>query len=122
MGTAFPPNTSNQNFDIAILFSVVDFQIENMFLGGHSPTTLGARVLSYALRAYKNDVGTMHCLLFFPLEQGTSYGRSRRRNFKRGSFDWKLRVLVEIDKMQMNVHCQFNIHIQIFSNQNFNII
>jgi hypothetical protein len=31
---------------------------------------------------------------FFPLEQGTSYGKGRRRNFKRGSFDWKLRVLV----------------------------
>jgi hypothetical protein len=27
-----PPNTSNQNFEIAILFSVVDFHIENMFL------------------------------------------------------------------------------------------
>ena len=50
---------------------------------------------SYALRAYKNNVGTMyHLLFFFPLEQGTSYGRGRRRNFKRGSFDWKLRVVV----------------------------
>jgi hypothetical protein len=27
-----PQNTSNQNFEIAILFSVVDFQIENIFL------------------------------------------------------------------------------------------
>jgi hypothetical protein len=27
-----PLNTSNQNFEIAILFSVVDFQIENIFL------------------------------------------------------------------------------------------
>jgi hypothetical protein len=35
------------------LFSVVDFQIENIFYGGHSPTTLGARVVSYALGAYK---------------------------------------------------------------------
>ena len=26
------PNTSNQNFEIAILFSVVDFHIENIFL------------------------------------------------------------------------------------------
>jgi hypothetical protein len=26
------PDTFNQNFEIAILFSVVDFQIENMFL------------------------------------------------------------------------------------------
>ena len=48
-----PPNTSNKNFEIAILFSVVDFHIENIFLGGHSPTTLRARVLSYALGAYK---------------------------------------------------------------------
>ena len=31
---------------------------------------------------------------FFPLEQGTSYGMGCRRNFRRGSFDWKLRVLV----------------------------
>ena len=46
-------NTSNQNFEIAILFSVFDFQIENMILGGHSPTTPRARVLSYALGAYK---------------------------------------------------------------------
>jgi hypothetical protein len=27
-----PPNTSNQNFEIAISFSIVDFQIENIFL------------------------------------------------------------------------------------------
>jgi hypothetical protein len=27
-----PPKKSNQNFEIAILFIVVDFQIENMFL------------------------------------------------------------------------------------------
>ena len=60
-----PPNTSNQNFEIAILFSVVDFQIENMFLRRTLPTTLGARVLSYALRVYKNDVGTMYYVLFF---------------------------------------------------------
>jgi hypothetical protein len=32
-----PPNTSNQNFEIAILFSVVDFQIENMFLRRRLP-------------------------------------------------------------------------------------
>jgi hypothetical protein len=42
-------NTSNQNFEIAILFSVVDFQMENR----HSPTTLRARVVSYVLGAYK---------------------------------------------------------------------
>jgi hypothetical protein len=29
---AISPNTSNQNFEIAILFSVVDFPIEIMFL------------------------------------------------------------------------------------------
>ena len=27
-----------------------------------------------------------------------------------------------LKKIQMNVHCQFNIHILIFSNQNVNII
>jgi hypothetical protein len=47
------PNISNQNFEIAILFSVVNFQIENIFLRRHSPTTFRARVLSYALGAYK---------------------------------------------------------------------
>jgi hypothetical protein len=48
-----PPNTSNQNFEIAILFSVVDFQIENIFLRRIPPTNLRARVLSYALGTYK---------------------------------------------------------------------
>jgi hypothetical protein len=27
-----PQNTSNKNFEVAILFRVVDFQIENIFL------------------------------------------------------------------------------------------
>ena len=31
---------------------------------------------------------------FFLLEKGTSYGSGRHRSFKRGSFNWKLRVLV----------------------------
>jgi hypothetical protein len=35
------------------LFSVVDILIENMFLRRILPTTLRARVLSYALGAYK---------------------------------------------------------------------
>jgi len=35
------------------LFSVVYFKIENVFLGVDSPKTLGARLLSYALGAYK---------------------------------------------------------------------
>jgi hypothetical protein len=65
-----PPNISNQNFEIAILFNIVDFQIENLFLRRTLPTTLGARVLSYALRAYKNDVGTMYYLLFFCFRAG----------------------------------------------------
>jgi hypothetical protein len=43
-------NTSNKNFEIAILFSVVDFQIEIMFL---RTVPLRARVVSYALGAYK---------------------------------------------------------------------
>ena len=46
-------NTYNQNCEIAIFFSVVDFQIENIFLRRIPPTTLTARVLSYALGAYK---------------------------------------------------------------------
>jgi hypothetical protein len=29
---SFSPDTYNKNFEIAILFSVVDFQIENTFL------------------------------------------------------------------------------------------
>jgi hypothetical protein len=47
------PNTSNQNFEMTILFSVVDFQTEIMFWRGHSPTDLRARVVRYALGAYK---------------------------------------------------------------------
>jgi hypothetical protein len=47
------PSTSDQYFEIAIFFSVVDFQIEIMLLRGHSPTALRARVVSYALGAYK---------------------------------------------------------------------
>ena len=35
-----PPNTSNQTFEIAILFSVADFQIENMFLRRTLPQNL----------------------------------------------------------------------------------
>jgi hypothetical protein len=34
------PNTSNQTFEIAVLFSVVDFQIENMFLRRTLPHNL----------------------------------------------------------------------------------
>jgi hypothetical protein len=39
-----PPNTSNQNFETAILLSIVDFQIENMFLRRrlpHNPWSCG---------------------------------------------------------------------------------
>jgi hypothetical protein len=42
-----PPNTSNKNFEIAILFSVVDFQIENIFLRRtlpHSPQGKGFKL------------------------------------------------------------------------------
>ena len=75
------------------MFSIVDFEIENMFLRRTLPVTLGARVLIYALRAYKNSVGTMYYLLFFTLEQHTSYRRGCCRDFNRGSFNWKSRVL-----------------------------
>jgi hypothetical protein len=42
-----PQNTSNQNFEIAILFSIVDFQIENMFLRrtvSHNPRGKGFKI------------------------------------------------------------------------------
>jgi NADH:ubiquinone oxidoreductase subunit 3 (subunit A) len=41
------PNISNQNFGIAILFYVVDFQIEIMFLRStlpHSPQSKGCKL------------------------------------------------------------------------------
>jgi hypothetical protein len=47
------PNTSNKNFEIAILFSIVVFQIDNMFLRRRLPHKIGARVLSYGLGSYK---------------------------------------------------------------------
>ena len=46
-------NTSNQNFSIAILFSVVNFRVEIIFLSRTLPKALRARVVSYALGAYK---------------------------------------------------------------------
>jgi hypothetical protein len=44
-----PPNTSNQNFEIAIFFSVVDFQIEIIFLRrtlSSSPQGKGCKLFS----------------------------------------------------------------------------
>ena len=88
------PNTSNQNFKIAILFRVTDFQRENMFFEEVTPPQpLGQGFCSYALEVYKNDVGTMYYLLFFPLDQGISYRRSCR-NFEKGSFNQRLEWLV----------------------------
>jgi hypothetical protein len=48
-----------------------------MFFGGNSLTTRRARVVSYALGAYK---------IF--------YRKYCRRNFKKSSFDWKLKKLL----------------------------
>ena len=44
-----PPNTSNQNFEIVILSSVVDFQIENMFLRTlpYNPRGKGFKVMPW---------------------------------------------------------------------------
>ena len=63
-------NTSNQNFEIAVFLSVVDFQIENMFLRRKLPHNPQGKGFSYALGVYKNDVGTMHNLLIFSFRAG----------------------------------------------------
>jgi hypothetical protein len=54
------PNTSNKNFEIAILFNVVDFLIRISFLRAilltafrEPPKALRERVESYTLGAYK---------------------------------------------------------------------
>ena len=47
------PNTSNQNFDIAILFNVVESSGNYMFEQDTPTTVFMARVISYALGVYK---------------------------------------------------------------------
>ena len=47
------PNTSNQNFETAILFNAVESSVNYVFEDDKPPTPLRARVLSYALGAYK---------------------------------------------------------------------
>jgi hypothetical protein len=46
------PNTSNQNFEIVILFNVIK-KSGNVFADDTPPTAFSARVLSYALGSYK---------------------------------------------------------------------
>jgi hypothetical protein len=43
------PNTSNQNFEIAILFNVVERSRNYVFEDDNSLTALGARAVSYTL-------------------------------------------------------------------------
>ena len=47
------PNTSNQNFEIAILFDVVKKSGNYVFEDDTPPTALKARVVSYSLGVYK---------------------------------------------------------------------
>ena len=47
------PNTSNQNFEIAILFNVVERSGNYIFELDIPPTVFRARVVSYALGASK---------------------------------------------------------------------
>jgi hypothetical protein len=45
-----PPNTSNKNFQIAILFNVAEISIISVFEEGNAPPLdLRARVVSYTL-------------------------------------------------------------------------
>ena len=46
------PQPSNQNFDIAILFNVVESSGNYMFEQDNPPTVFRARVISSALGAY----------------------------------------------------------------------
>ena len=47
------PNTSKQNFEIPILFNAFESSGNYTFEQGTSPTVFRARVISYALGAYK---------------------------------------------------------------------
>ena len=47
------PKTSNKNFEIAILFNVVEKSENYVFGDDTAPTALSARVVSYAMGAYK---------------------------------------------------------------------
>ena len=85
------PNTSNQNFEIAILFEAVKKFGNYVFEDDTPPTALRARVISYALGAYK---------LFFFRKRYCS-------KLKNESFDWKLKrlvpfLIVESDWMASN--------------------
>jgi hypothetical protein len=70
------PNTSNHNLETANLFNVVESSGNYVFEDDEPLRAPRAKVVSYALRAYK---------VFIDSVVG---------NFKRGSFNWKLRGLV----------------------------
>jgi hypothetical protein len=53
------PNTSNRNLEIAILFSIVDFQIENMILRRtlpHKPQGKGFKLCPGAYKVFIENV------------------------------------------------------------------
>jgi len=52
----FPPNISNQNCEIPILFNVVDFQIENRFLRRTLPKNPQGKGFKLCPGAYKTFV------------------------------------------------------------------
>ena len=82
--TPFLPNASDKNFEIAILLKIVQrSDKKNLVLTvPHGP---GAGVVSYVLGV---------C--------GGSYGRYARTNFKRSSFDWKLKLVVHFSRIKCN--------------------
>ena len=74
------PNTSNNFFLDSYLFSVIERFTNYVFEDDKPPTVLGARIVSYALGGIKG----FH----------TKGGHGGHINFRGGSLDWKLKVLV----------------------------
>jgi hypothetical protein len=54
------PNTSNQHFEIAILFNVVERHGNHVFEDDKPSTAPMAKVVSYALGAYKVFIESCH--------------------------------------------------------------
>ena len=73
-------------FRVLLLRKVVQKLVEADFVLSYHRQRNGA--------AY--DVGTKYYFTFFVSDQGTLYGKNCRRNFKKGSFDWKLNRLVPL--------------------------
>jgi hypothetical protein len=55
-------NTSNQNFEMAILFNVVESSGNEVFEDDNPPTDLRSSVVLYALGAYKPPDPKLLCL------------------------------------------------------------